>query len=388
MSCAFRKANSSMRTTMSAVTSGAMSDGPRCSFRQEEAQMIFKVFSSLFLSLAIPISLIAQTDPAAGILPFSTQAVGIYESVDLATSNINLTIPIRQKTGKIPLSFTLGGNSHAYIYQPAIEYSPTAWGVNSGLGLQALAALAGPAESSNKDVTCSGGAHRIGHWSSYYSVVDPTGANHRLPLFDVWEGLPAGCEAAPPTTTTIDGSGYTVVPTAYTSNSLVYYGFTVYDKFNNASGYFATPGIVVQDSDGADISVSSSCTDSTCVFTYTDTLGATALTLTSNISSGSSSEYQYTDASGNTQTFQLNYSSYTQQTVFGCNNSAGSPVSDIQPTSVYLPSTITTPTGTITLTYETTPGDTHNPHYVTGRLASLTYLSGGSVTYTYSGGNN
>src|ERR1700694_3393544 len=33
----------------------------------------------------------AQIDPAAGILPFSTQAIG---GVDLATSNINLTFPV------------------------------------------------------------------------------------------------------------------------------------------------------------------------------------------------------------------------------------------------------------------------------------------------------
>ena len=55
----------------------------------------------LFLSL-LAISSVAQTDPSAGIQPFSTQFAGEYDSVDLASSNISLIIPILQKNGKFP----------------------------------------------------------------------------------------------------------------------------------------------------------------------------------------------------------------------------------------------------------------------------------------------
>ena len=41
-----------------------------------------------------------------------------------------------------------------------------------------------------------------------------------------------------------------------------------------------------------------------------------------------------------------------------------------------------------TFSYEVTPGDTHSPHYVTGRLASVTLPTGGTITYAYSGGGS
>ena len=45
----------------------------------------------VFLCLLVSTFLVAQdTDPASGILPFSTQAVGTYDSVDIATGNRSL----------------------------------------------------------------------------------------------------------------------------------------------------------------------------------------------------------------------------------------------------------------------------------------------------------
>src|SRR5579863_1119157 len=58
----------------------------------------------------------SQSDLAAGIQPFSTQVGGPYDSIDLATSNIALNIPLRSKAGKIPFTFSLTGNSHANFY--------------------------------------------------------------------------------------------------------------------------------------------------------------------------------------------------------------------------------------------------------------------------------
>lgn len=55
---------------------------------------------SLVVCLCFAAFTSAQTDPAAGILPFSTQVGGPIDSIDLATSNITLQIPIRSKAGK------------------------------------------------------------------------------------------------------------------------------------------------------------------------------------------------------------------------------------------------------------------------------------------------
>lgn len=57
----------------------------------------------------------AQTDPNAGILPFSTHVSGQYDTFDPSSGNIMLTIPVLSKTGKVPFGFNLIGNFHAYI---------------------------------------------------------------------------------------------------------------------------------------------------------------------------------------------------------------------------------------------------------------------------------
>jgi hypothetical protein len=63
----------------------------------------------------LPPAFFAQTpDPAAGKLPLASQTGAPYDSVDLATSNISVTIPVRSKNEKIPFSSALYGNTHAY----------------------------------------------------------------------------------------------------------------------------------------------------------------------------------------------------------------------------------------------------------------------------------
>jgi hypothetical protein len=55
-----------------------------------------------------------QTDPNAGILPFSTHLFGQYDTFDPSSGNIMLTIPIVNKTGKMPFVFNLIGNFRAW----------------------------------------------------------------------------------------------------------------------------------------------------------------------------------------------------------------------------------------------------------------------------------
>src|ERR1700679_1209656 len=59
---------------------------------------------------------LAQPDPVAGVLPFSTHQVGNYDSIDASSGNIMITIPILQRAGKHPFTFQLIGNFHAYVY--------------------------------------------------------------------------------------------------------------------------------------------------------------------------------------------------------------------------------------------------------------------------------
>jgi hypothetical protein len=86
--------------------------------------------------------------------------------------------------------------------------------------------------------------------------------------------------------------------------------------------------------------------------------------------------HSWTDAAGKTQAYTFNYSPYTHLTNFGCYLP-----SDQTAATWYLPSSIT-PEGSYYIYYEDISGGT------TGRISQITFPSGASVQYGYSGGNN
>jgi RHS repeat-associated protein len=328
-------------------------------------------------------------DPSAGILPLSTQAQGISESVDLASSNINVHIPLRNKIGKLPFSYNFAMNSGAYVGL-ACEGNCSGWWADGGsnesnlLPRLSLGASEGYT-TTNLELNCEGTNYSIQQLSDFY-IKDSTGAVHAVQMTTlnpnnvIYSNAPDNpqCYSSAGTGTTTDGSNYTLVAVSYTytqdGTNFTAPIFTIYDTSGNAYEINFTGSqsyTVVQDPDGATINQ----TYSNYIYQLTDTLNTTAITNTASA--------EYNDAAGNPRQFQQNTSSYTQQTNFGCSG-----IQDIAPTVLSFLSSITTPTGTISFTYETTPGDTHTPHYITGRLASITYTSGASVSYTYSGGNN
>jgi len=102
---------------------------------------------------------------------------------------------------------------------------------------------------------------------------------------------------------------------------------------------------------------------------------------------GGAQTFSYTNAQG-TESYTVNYSAYTLVTNFGCSN-----IAEVGPVpNMYLATSITTPTGgAYSIGYETTPNYSstkYPPPYTTGRIASITLPSGGSISYAYSGGNN
>jgi RHS repeat-associated protein len=114
----------------------------------------------------------------------------------------------------------------------------------------------------------------------------------------------------------------------------------------------------------------------------TDTLGQ-SVTASGN-GSTQPITYTYTSAAGSQVTATVNYTPVTIQTNFGCPG-----VAEAGPYADYLPGSLALPDGTsYNFTYEVTPGDIHTPHYVTGRLASVTLPTGGTISYTYTGGNS
>lgn len=305
---------------------------------------------------------LAQSDPAAGVLPFSTQIGGPIDSIDLATSNISLQIPVRSKAGKIPFNYRLAGNSHAYLYWLSDRRY---LGVSTGiLGQPFSADLGATVASSLSSYKCNNYLN-TSMWT-YSAVVDATGASH--PLTTPYPQLDTtGCTPTQFTDTVSDGSGYTLQGSISGSTITL----LVYDSSGNQMNLNTE---TMTDPDGVTMKAPLGGSN-----TYTDTLNTMPLTVSITRGVGGASDtYVYKDASRNNQTVTVSYTSYTQQTEFGCE--------DLGPTPVYLPTTITLPTGgSYTISYEPTSPGSNNK---TGRIAEITLPSGGTITYGYSGGTN
>jgi len=314
-----------------------------------------------------------QTDPAAGVVPFSTRAGSAYDSVDPATSNVMVTIPVRSKIGKIPFSFNLIGNSHAYIDSDTVTVEGKTqtyyfWHFNGGPSGQVFAGDLG-AYLANTTFAPGSGVTNCGSSDGYYSgfyVVDPTGASHLLP--STMKVDTAGCIATPVVGVTGDGSGFTVTITS--GNPLTW-------TLSDPSGIVVNPAAgTATDRDGVYVSVSGD--------TYSDSLQQPVLTVTT-------SGYSYPNSNGVPVT--VGYTAYYQKTAFDCtytHNLQPYAVADYAgTTTTNFPTSVTMPDGEVYgISYETTPGYASGSGYITGRIAQLTLGSSGSISYTYAGGNS
>lgn len=328
------------------------------------------------LSLVILVASLASAqapDPAAGNLPFASQIAGQYDSVDLATSNISVTIPVRSKNEKIPFSFALYGNTHAYTWNNINNHNQPTWSVSSSslynftlVGRERL--IGTGLTSSTRTITC--GSDTKDTESYNFAVIDSFGTAHPLPSTIKVDN--DHCDTPPATGVTTDGSGYTM----QVSN------FSVWDRSGTKA---SNPALTDPDR------VTESATWNGSTATYTDSLNTTVMTEVLNGGvNGASDTYTYSGGDGSgSDGVTVQYTAYHQKTVFGCSG-----IAEIDLTNLYFPTSVsTTGGGASTLTYETTPGyagqkDSNGLYYVTGRIQKITYPSGGSVTYAYSGGNN
>lgn len=293
-----------------------------------------------------------QVDPSAGIQLFSTQA----HSVDLATGNVYVNVPVRRKAGKFPFEFDLVANYHAFQIQISGPTGPVPqWDVNPW--------LIGTPFTLNMGTTFGGTQVGTSCPSKVLDkpyVMDASGAQHSIGL-----SVLTLCGTTPQAGIATDGSGYTLVRSS--SGSIA-----TYDSSGNSWAYYGASTPTLTDPDGTTATINYSTGQ------YTDSLGVVALTTGSN-------SYSYIDGSGNTQTYGITTSSYNLTTNFGCSG-----INELNYGATSLPTSVTTPTGSYVISYEQTPdgnGHTYNSTYTTGRISQITFPSGGSIRYSYSGGN-
>ncbi len=304
----------------------------------------------------------AQYDANQGILPFSTRAFG----VDLATGSLNLSIPMRNKAGKVPFSFSFEGNFHSWL--ETLSSGTKQWASTAYLSGQTLQAFGWIATYS----TCG----QIDGVETELYIIDPTGARHAV------AGTIPCAGATNLAVTATDGSGYSLVMSGEPANGG---SVLVHDTSGNAANANIFTTWFLKDPDGNAITSTLTYQTQTeeYVEQYTDSLGQSVLTETNAppVNSKLPTTYAYFDANGNSQQFISTPATYTFATNFGC---AGMQEGGSE--TIWLPVSISTPTGVYSFAYEQTPG--YGSGYTTGRLAKITYPSGGSISYTYSGGNN
>jgi RHS repeat-associated protein len=333
---------------------------------------ILCVFLLSVSSLAVAQSL------GTGLYNFGSFDSRGFDSINIGNLNTHFEIPIVSKQGRgLPFNY-------AFVYEGLIWSSVSSAGTsvwqsdpNWGFHGQLFGGFTGYISHSRSAIRCSGPIQLGGPPPVYGSLFanyvyhDPYGRKHAFDYTD------KECEDADPVITgdgsTSDGSGF-----SYGSDGLVH---TKAGLVINAPTFLGTQANgSITDSNGNVVMNNGNGT-------FTDTLGVTALTIGGSGSAASPLTLTYPVTlqadSATTATATVSYRTYTVQTNFQCSG-----ISESGATSVDLVDHITLPdasASTYSFTYEATPGISGT---VTGRLASVTLPTGGTITYSYSGGCN
>jgi RHS repeat-associated protein len=298
---------------------------------------------------------------ATGIPPFSSIGGGPFDSVNLGNLNVHFAIPIVHKPGRgIPFNYDMGYDST--VWQPVGVSGSFAWQPAPQWGWSpANSADPGYISFNTQSTQCITNGHITGSETSYYNFqyLDSGGTTHGMGGNILLVG--GSCNGATSINSFVsyanDGSGLSLHVSMGIPGAASY--------VVTAGGVELNPGVGVTDNNGNTISEGS--------WPYTDTLGTHPL---NSSTTSTTTTYTYTDPSGATQNIVFTYVPYSVQTAFGCTG-----ISEYGPTTNNLLDHVTLADGSkYTFTYEATLGHIGK---VTGRIASVTLPTGGTIAYTY-----
>ena len=335
----------------------------------KRASLIF-LFVFAFLAAA------AVAQVRTGTPPFGSFGGG-PDVVDLANLNSQITIPVLSKAGRgLPFTFDLTQDSS--VWYPVTSSGSTSWQPVASWGWNQSEVNIGSVTfhtSSFSHLRICGSYYAVTTIYTYsgWTYNDGFQTSHPFPM--VTEATNNSCTGTWTYTsaqaTASDGSGYTLSVTGSTVNQLV--------GANGNNINPATGAGSVQDRNGNEISLNANGV-------ITDTLGQTALTMAGSGTPSSPATFTYQAPSGANVAYTEKFTSYTVQTSFGCSGiSEFGPTSENLVSEIDLPDIGTFPSDKYTITYEATP---NHPGNVTGRIASVTLPTGGTISYSYSGGSN
>jgi hypothetical protein len=329
----------------------------------------FLPLAALLFGPAASSQQIARGTPAFG--SFS----GGLDIINNGNLNVHLTIPVLRKPGR-GMAFSYGIGYDSSVWYPVGTSGNQTWQLvaNAGWFLYAPVTTGMIQYSVNQFTLPCNPPSNLTQVTVYqysnWSFTDLAGTRH---LFSVTEySYPGGCpyisQQYPTTSATQvapDGSGYTLTATGSTGS--------VWDSRGTLT---STSSANITDRNGNYISNTGS--------TFTDTLGATALSVSGSGTPASPLVFTYTPPAGGSPTYQMKYTSYPIQTNFGCSGITDYGTNGT--TTANLVSEIDLPDNTkYSFNYEPTP---QKSGFITGRIQSITLPAGGSITYTYTGGSS
>ncbi len=341
---------------------------------------------------------------ATGTPPLGSFGGGPFDTVNLANLNVHLDIPVLSKAGRgLPFTYDLGYDSS--VWYPLTSGSTTSWQ---------------PALNWGWIAQTEGGTGTLNYSSDYFCIqyygyecytvffsfvyIDPFGSPHPIPYATVSSGG-SGCNGQtmtiPGTCVSLDGSGYALYVTS-TTLSILQSASTGRCAQNSRerghcgallSAFIVPPqntntGTAGEtDSNGNEITVNSSGQ-------FYDTLSSSTPVLTIAGSGTPSSPTTLTyPAPGASAVYKMNYTNYTVATNFGVSGV----IEYKSSAAVPLVTSIELPDGKqYTFQYEATPSTPApgacTPYAgttcVTGRITSVQLPTGGTISYSYSGGPN
>jgi len=332
-----------------------------------------RIFGIGILLAVLLLSAGTSAQVVTGTPQFGSFGGGPFDVVNLGNLNVHFDIPVIQKAGRgSPYTFTMSYDNT--VWSPVTSSGTRAWTAAPNYGwnftvpqyafgyttAQTLSSWQQPCNPPNNNTPVY--VTIYGDWA----YVDAKGTRHAFPpsFTDSYQSI-TGCPGvnAPPTTgnsLAIDGSGYTIYVSGGNGSVVGPDGKGVNIQQTSSS---------TTDANGNQVT---SVTGNNGTMQVTDTLGQNVLTV-----SGTNPVLLSYSAPGGTAAFTINYSSYNIHTNFGCSGL-------VDPTlnAQMLISSINLPDGTsYQFTYET------NGSYYTGRLASITLPTLGSISYQYTGAN-
>lgn len=322
----------------------------------------------------------ARSQVVTGLPPYGSFSGGPFDTVNNANLNVHFAVPVFAKAGRgLPFSYILTYDS-AVLFPASVngnlQWQPVSnWGWNG-----VTQVVTGYITYVTTPGFCFIHKNQV-NFNVYSNFIyyDSLTTAH---TFNLAVSSPTTCTGVPPnfgSAIATDGSGYTISASGGTSTASAHIttrsGQTINPPLNSSVG----AGSAI-DTNGNELTVSSGGAT-----TFTDTLNTTALTVSGSPQSPPVS-YQWTNPSSQPSTTTVNYTQEIVETNFACSG-----ITDYGRTTQInqnLVTSINLPDGTsYTFIYEPTPNPVHSGA-VTGRIASVSLPTGGTIRYQYSAGNS